>query len=159
MYNYPCYLIFFFSLLALPLSLWDLSSRPGIKYRPLAVRVQSPNHWTTREFPLLSNRVCLVASVMSTSFETLWTVAHQDLLSMRFSRHEFCSGLPCPSPGNLPDPGIKLKSLKSLALAGRFFTTGANWKACYLNHFYYHSLLKETTFCSHFPYPLAPGNH
>ena len=39
-------------------------------------------------------------------FATPWTVAHQDPLSMGFSRHEYWSGLPFPSPGDLPDPGI-----------------------------------------------------
>ena len=34
---------------------------------------------------------------------TPWTVTHQAPLSMRFSRHEYWSALPCPSPGNLPD--------------------------------------------------------
>ena len=48
---------------------------------------------------------------------------------MRFSRQEYWSGLPCPPPGNLPDPGIKLASLMSPALAGRFFTTSATWEA------------------------------
>ena len=40
-------------------------------------------------------------------FVTPWTVAHQAPLSMGFSRQEYWSGLPFPSPGNLPDPGIK----------------------------------------------------
>ena len=38
---------------------------------------------------------------------TLWTVAQQAPLSMGFSRQEYWSGLPFPSPGDLPDPGIK----------------------------------------------------
>ena len=38
---------------------------------------------------------------------TLWTVAHQAPLSMGFSRQEYWSELPCPSAGDLPDPGIK----------------------------------------------------
>ena len=38
---------------------------------------------------------------------------------------EYWSGLPFPSPGNLPDPGIEPKSLASPELAGGFFTTGA----------------------------------
>ena len=38
------------------------------------------------------------------------TVAHQAPLSLEFSRQEYWSGLPCPSPGNLPDPGIKPRS-------------------------------------------------
>ena len=35
-----------------------------------------------------------------------WTVALQAPLSMEFSRQEYWSGLPCPSPGDLPDPGM-----------------------------------------------------
>ena len=46
-------------------------------------------------------------SVVSDSFGTLWTVAHQAPLSMGFSREEYWSGLPFPPPGNLPDPGIE----------------------------------------------------
>ena len=62
-------------------------------------------------------------------FTTLWTVAHQAPLSMGFCRQEEWSGLPCPPPGDLPDPGIELMSLKSPALAGRFFSTSATWEA------------------------------
>ena len=42
---------------------------------------------------------------------------------MGFSRQEYWSGLPCPPPGDLPDPGIELTSPVSPALAGQFFTT------------------------------------
>ena len=49
--------------------------------------------------------------------------ACQTPLSMEFSRQEYWSGLPFPSPGDLPDPGTELVSLTSPALAGRFFTT------------------------------------
>ena len=43
-------------------------------------------------------------------FATLWTVAHQAPLSMGFSRQQYWSGLPFPSPGDLPNPGIELRS-------------------------------------------------
>ena len=43
-------------------------------------------------------------------FATPWTVAHQAPPSMGFSRQEYWSGLPFPSPGDLPDPGIKPRS-------------------------------------------------
>ena len=56
-------------------------------------------------------------------FGTPWTVAHQAPLSIEFSKQEYRSGLPFPIPGDLPDPGIKPKSLVSPALPGRFFTT------------------------------------
>ena len=58
-----------------------------------------------------------------------WTVARQALLSMEFPRQEYWSGLPFPSPGNLLNPGIEPASLKSSALAGRFFTIRVNWEA------------------------------
>ena len=40
-------------------------------------------------------------------FGTPWTVTNQALPSMGFSRQEYCSGLPFPSPGDLPDPGVE----------------------------------------------------
>ena len=43
-------------------------------------------------------------------FATLWTVAHQVPQSMGFSRQEYWSGLPFPSPGDLPDPGVESRS-------------------------------------------------
>ena len=61
-------------------------------------------------------------------FATLPTVAHQGPLSMGFSRQEYWGGLPCPPPGDLPDPGIKPTSLPSPALVGGFFTTSTTWK-------------------------------
>ena len=54
---------------------------------------------------------------------TPWIEAHQTLLSMGFFRQEYWSGLPLPSPGDLPDPGIEPTSPASPALADRFFTT------------------------------------
>ena len=60
---------------------------------------------------------------MSDSFATPWTVARQASPSMGFSGQEYCSGLPCPSPGDLPDPGIKPSSPVSPALGGGVFTT------------------------------------
>ena len=49
-------------------------------------------------------------------FATPWTVAHQTPLSVGFSRQECWSGLPCPPPGDLPDPGIKAVSPSTPAL-------------------------------------------
>ena len=53
-------------------------------------------------------------------FETPWTVAHQVPLPMGFPRQEYWSGLPFPSPADLPNPGIEPSSP---ATAGGFFTT------------------------------------
>ena len=50
---------------------------------------------------------CPVASVVSDSLLTLWTVAHQAPQSMRLSRQEYWSGLPCPPPGDLSHPAIE----------------------------------------------------
>ena len=85
--------------------------------------------------PLLCVCVCVcvykVASVMFNSLQPC-----QAPLSMGFFRQEYWSGLPCPPPGHLPDPGIEPISLKSPALAGEFFTTrtqpgkpGLSWVA------------------------------
>ena len=61
-------------------------------------------------------------------FATLWTVAHQTPLSMGCSRQEHWSGLPFPTPGDLPSPEIESASLISPALAGRLLTTRASWE-------------------------------
>ena len=60
---------------------------------------------------------------------TLWTVAHQAPLPMGFSRHEYWSGLPCPTPGDLPHPVKEPVSFMSPALAGGFFTNSTIWEA------------------------------
>ena len=61
-------------------------------------------------------------SVVSDS-ATPWTGPCQAPLSMEFSGQEYWSGLSFPSPGDLPDPGIKLESLTFSAMASGFFTT------------------------------------
>ena len=71
---------------------------------------------------------CLVASVVSDS-TIPWTVAYWALLSMRFSRQEYWSGLPCPPSGDLPTQGSNPRPLASPSLAGRFFATSTTWEA------------------------------
>ena len=63
--------------------------------------------------------VCVCALGCVWCFATPRTAAHQAPLSMGFPRREYWSGLPFPSPGSLPNPGIKPRSP---TLAGRFFT-------------------------------------
>ena len=77
------------------------------------------------------NGGCLCAKSLSRVrlFVTPWAVAHQGPLSMGFSRQEYWSGLPFPSPGDLPHPGIDPMSLMSPALTGEFFTISATWEA------------------------------
>ena len=99
---------------------------------------------------MLSRFSCVRLSV------TPWTVAHQALLSMGFSRQEYWSGLPCASSGCIPDPGVEPTSLASLALVGGFFTTVPPGKPIYI--YYYHILivivvLKIIITVKHFPFP------
>ena len=71
-----------------------------------------------------SSIFCAVLSRLSCVwlFASPWTVAHQASLSMGFSRQEYWSGLSCPPPGDLPDPGIELASLMSPELGwGRLY--------------------------------------
>ena len=62
-------------------------------------------------------------------FATLWTVACQAPLSLGFFRPEYWSGLPCPSSGDLPNPGFESMSPVYPALAGGFFTSEPMGKA------------------------------
>ena len=72
--------------------------------------------------------MCVLSHSVMSDTMALWTVAHQAPLSTGFSRQEYWSGLLCPSPGDLPNPGIEPISLTSPALAGGFFTTSATWE-------------------------------
>ena len=75
-------------------------------------------------YPSSNVHACSVTQSCPTLCDsTPWTVALQAPLYMGFSRQEYWSGLPFPTPGDLPDPGIKPMSLVSPALAGGFFTT------------------------------------
>ena len=59
--------------------------------------------------------MCVQSLSHTQLFMTPWAIVHQAPLSMGFSKQEYWSGLPCPPPGDLPDPGIKPTSP---ALAG-----------------------------------------
>ena len=76
--------------------------------------------------------LCAVGSHFSLVwlFETPWTIAHQVPLTTGFLRQEYWSGLPCPPPGDLPNPGMELRSPKSPAWADGFFTTGISRRIC-----------------------------
>ena len=79
--------------------------------------------------------MCLCAQLCLTLLIP-WTVACQAPLSMRFSRREYWSAMPCPPLVDLPDPGIELASLMFSALTGRYFTTSITWEAQYRFIFY-----------------------
>ena len=90
-----------------------------------SVLISGHNSW-----PIL-NYIIYVQSHFSCVqlFATLWTVARKSPLSMGFSRQEYWSGLWCPPPGDLPDPGIEPVSLRSPTLGSRVFIISATWKA------------------------------
>ena len=84
----------------------SLSSPPCLLFFVLCILSASQVAVRTEPSPQDYLRACC-HFIMSDS-ETPWTVACQSPLSMGFSRQEFWSGLPCPTAGDLPDPGIKL---------------------------------------------------
>ena len=109
---------------------WDVS----LNFNPcrFPAHIHSFDFWALptlqRNSPHLGRQFylyCYVLSHFSRAWlcATLWTVARQAPLSMGFSGQDYWSGLLCPPPGDLPDPGIG-----SPALAGRFFTTSATWE-------------------------------
>ena len=75
--------------------------------------------------------MCVCAQLLShvQLFAVPWTVSHQAPLPMEFSRQEYWSGAPFPTPGHLFNPGIQPMTLVFPALVGGFFTTGATCKA------------------------------
>ena len=95
--------------------LWRTSERPTAttwqhsshqeNVCPVTQRIPTPNNRGKGKYAKL---VKLLSRVRL--FTTPWTVAHQASPSMGFSRQEYWSGLPLPSPGDLPDPGIEPRS-------------------------------------------------
>ena len=73
---------------------------------------------------------CSVTSVMSNSLRSHGLQPARLLYPRGLSRQEYWRGLPCPPPGDLPDPGIKPVSLMSPELAGEFFITSTTWVVC-----------------------------
>ena len=103
-------------------------SRGGVLVGPGTQR-GAPNHRGSgrgvgvQPSPLCEERTCMHAKTPQSclTHATLWTTAHQALLSMAFSKQEYWSGLPCPSPGDIPDPGVEPTCVTYPALAGVFF--------------------------------------
>ena len=75
----------------------------------------------------MEKRVCVLSHVRL--FAIPWTVAHQAPLSIGSPGQEYWSGLPCPPPGSLSDPGTKPSCPMSPALASRFLTTSTTQEA------------------------------
>ena len=134
--------------------------------RPVSV---SPYGWVTKETCLLVKGFEIVSRSVVSDSATPWTVAHQTPLSMGFSRQEYYSGLPFPSPRDLPDPGIepgcsalradsllaeppgKLKALNTLrsSSVGHIHISPVHYllflfKPTHVFNFYLNFILKET---------------
>jgi len=83
-------------------------------------------HWGTKEALRKLVHACRLSHFSCVQLSvTLWTTS----LSIWFSRQKYSCGLPFPSTGDLPNPGIEPASLVSPALAGRFFTAISIWEA------------------------------
>ena len=91
----------------------------GARQRVSPALSSAPLHHFSAMGPL-AKFVVIVVESLSRLFVTSWTVTRQAPTSVGFPRQEYWSGLPFPSPGDLPDPRIKPMTP---ALAGRFFTT------------------------------------
>ena len=94
--------------------------------------MQIPNHYVVHLKLIQYCMSIMCCAKLLQSCPTLSNPVDHSLgspLSMGFSRQEYWSGLPCPPPGHLPNPGIKFMSLMSLALEGGFFTTSTNREA------------------------------
>ena len=128
-----CFYLFFLRPLDAAERVIDVAFWPVQEKRPVVLIVESEEGCCLRSEPALVHimihcshgpALAMCGSVLSCVwlFVTLWTVARQAALSMRFPRQEYWSGLPFLPPRYLPDPGIKLASLASSALVGGFFT-------------------------------------
>ena len=104
------------------------------QHRLIAKWVVSANLQKKEELAM-TTASCMCIRVCAPSVNRVWlfaapqTMVHQAPLPMGFSRQVYWSGFPFPTPGDLPNPGIEPTSPVSPALAGRFFTHCATWKA------------------------------
>ena len=101
-------------------SLGPSQPAPSTRVQDLKNMLLWPRRFSTKLLHTAVKLRVLVTKSCLTLFETPWTVAHQAPLSTQFFRQEFWRGLPFPSPGDLPNPGVKSRSP---ATAGRFFTS------------------------------------
>ena len=102
---------------------------PGIKSGSPVLQEDSLPTEPAGSYHVMNFFILCVKVLQSCLTVTPWTVACQAPLSVEFPRQEYWSNLPFPTPKYLPYPGIKVASLKSPALAGRFFTTSNTWEA------------------------------
>ena len=116
---WPCFLCVHYTLMTLNLYLEACTSYYSTSkiFLGLSYTVQS------QSLGYIAICVCVCVFSHIWIIATPWIVAHQVPLSMGFSRQEYWTVLIFPPPGDLPNPGIKLKSPLFSALAVRFFTT------------------------------------
>ena len=97
----------------------------------------SPSGMLQAALPAPENQLCTCMCAQSFSpvqlFVTPWTVARQAPQSMEFSRQEYWSGLPCPTPGGLPSPGIEPATP---VLASGFVTSEPPGKHAIISNWY-----------------------
>ena len=98
-------------------------------YVPGSIVKEAEVEWFYENLQDLLARVCASCFSCVWLSAILWTVVRQAPLFVGFLRQEYWNGLPDPPLGDLPSPGIKLISLRSPTLAGRFLTTSAIWEA------------------------------
>ena len=97
-------------------TLWATQIKTTVRYH-FSQKVFNTQHYAV---------LCLFSHVRL--FVTPWTIASQAPLAMEFSKKECWSALPFPTPGDVPNTGIKPGFLMSPALAGGFFTTSTTWQ-------------------------------
>ena len=129
---------------------------PGLQQM---LQVTFMTYWYKDKYIILYVHV-LSHWIMSYSLRPPWIVAHQASLFLRFPSQEYWSRLPCPPPGNLPDPGMVPMFLESPALTGWFFNTvlpGKPHNIVYYNIFFdlkFMSFLQFQKRVKHFHWPL-----
>ena len=107
--------------MALRLRFWELlpfCRNPGNSSYHFSQVTPQGLHWQV----VVLYAACVMRAQSSPALSTPWTVATQAPLSMEFSMQEYCSRLPFPSRGDLPQPGIESASLAFPAQAGGFFS-------------------------------------
>ena len=105
-------------------------------YSPWGHKESDTTEWLTLSLSLsdLMMGLCVLSLSHVWLFASPWTIAHQASLSMEFFRQEYWSGMPFPTPGDLPASGIKPTSLVPPALSGRFLTASTTWEAPTMNY-------------------------
>ena len=104
---------------------WDLSFPTRDQTHVSHFARQTRHRWTITQVP-----ACMLSPFRRVRLLSIpWTAALQAPLSMGFSRQESGSGLPFPSPGDLPDPGIEPAIYSVSCIASGFCTTSTTWEA------------------------------